>query len=331
MENFCFNITDRIKAVLMVLLALSIVGCKDVIEEDISNENVVVIIPQNNITLTSNNVHFKWEELEGASHYNLQLVEPSFDAIQTFILDSNITGTNFYQILDPGDYEFKVRAENGAYETAYTGPYSFTVDSVSDLAGQLVPLASPVDMHYTNLTDFTAAWQSLFAADYYEFQIRSGQDFNTGSVIFTESNIYGLTYATTTGPLSIEGYYSWGVKGINQSSQSDYNSHVIGADFTVPNDVIITTPVDAYSATTDTVTFHWNYGIDPGTVNSPISYSMHLGNDINFTTYTEYTSTVDSVTVNDIPTGTYYWRVYALDEAGNQSVYYSNSHSLIIP
>ena len=210
MENSYFNTTDKIRFLLLILSGVLLSGCSDFIEEDISNDTVQMIIPQSGATLTSNNVHFKWDELKGADSYRLQLVQPSFSSIQDFLLDSLIANTEFYYILNPGDYEFQIRGENSAYETVYSGPYAFTVDSVSDLSGQSISLVAPLDMYYTNQTDFTASWQNLYAADYYEFQIRSGSNFSAGSILLTVSNVYGLSYATSSGPFSVENYYSWG-------------------------------------------------------------------------------------------------------------------------
>lgn len=330
MANYYFNTTGKISA-LLILFGLMITSCSDIIEEDISNETVQVIIPQSNANLSSNNVHFKWHKLEGADGYRLQVVEPSFSSINTFVLDSLVTGTQFYYVMNPGDYEFMIRAENSAYETPYTGPIPFTVDSVSDLTGQLVPLLSPAHGYYTNLSDLTFTWQSIYAAETYELQVRLGADFNSATtILYTSPGIIGTSETTTGNVFANEGEYSWGVKGVNPTSQSAFSARTVYIDKTVPNNVSLISPGDATTASGDTVVFHWTSGVDPGTVNSPLSYKLEIDNDPGFGTFTEYTTTVDSLQLV-LSTGTYYWRVYALDEAGNQSVLYSDEYSVIIP
>ena len=333
MENYSSNIIAKTKSAAFILfLAVSLVSCKDIIEEDISEMSVQMIIPTANDTIFTNNVHFKWNELEGADNYRLQVVEPSFSNINTFVLDSLISGTQFYYSLNPGNYAYQLRAENSAYQSLYYGPINFTVDSVTDLAGQIVPLVSPADLLYTNVDNFTANWQTIFSADYYEFQLRSGADFNaSGSILESGTLIYGNSYTTSSSSMSAEGEYSWGVRAANQTSLSAFSSRTILVDKTEPNDITLTSPTDAFTTTSDTVVFKWNYGTDPGTgVNSPISYLIEIDDDAGFGSTTDYTTSADSLQVI-LSTGTYYWRGYALDEAGNISDAYSSTYSVIIP
>ena len=306
-------------------------SCKDFVEEDISDKMVQMIIPTVNDTIESNVVHFKWEDLEGADNYRIQLVSPSFTNLNAFILDSLISGTEYFYSLNPGEYEFKIRGENSAYESNYMGPFAFVVDSVSDLANQSVPLVSPVDAIYSNALDLTLNWQTIFAAESYEVQVRSGNDFdNSPTILQTATGIYGASYTTTGNTFLNEGQYSWGVRAVNSSSQSDFSSRVINIDATNPNDVSLISPIDAFNNIDDTAVFYWTTGTDPGTVNSPLTFEFELSTDIGFSSPTIYNPTVDSLELI-LSTGTYYWRVYAKDEAGNQSANYSSEYSIVIP
>jgi hypothetical protein len=328
MENYCSNIIVRIN--LLILIVLPFTGCKDIIEEDISEDLVNVIIPQDSSSTTANDVHFKWDELDGADAYRLQIVEPSFTNISSFVLDSLITGTDFYYTLSPGNYEFQIRGENSYYQSIYNGPFSFSVDSSLDLSVQTVPLLSPNDMIYSNQSDQTFTWQIMYAADNYEIQIRSGTDFNSGTTLLSETSLTGSSYSTTGNFFSTDGVYHWGVRAFNQSSQSGFNSRTISIDQTLPNDVVLTSPTDASSSTSDTVVFKWTSGLDPGTINSPISYILEIDTDISFGSPSVHLSSVDTLQLI-LGSNTYYWRVYAQDEAGNQSAFYSSEYSIIVP
>ena len=98
-------------------IAISAVSCEKIIAEDITAETPVLILPAENDTVSQNPVHFKWQELEGASKYHLEVVSPSFAAISQFALDSVVTGTDFYFNLDSNEYELKLTALNGGYES----------------------------------------------------------------------------------------------------------------------------------------------------------------------------------------------------------------------
>lgn len=331
MENYYFNIIAKSKLLLIVGLIILTNSCKDFVEEDLSKEMVQMIIPTDNDTIQSNLVHFKWNELDGADNYRIQIVSPSFSNIDTYVLDSLVAGTNYYYSLNPGNYEFMMRAENSAYESIFTGPFAFVVDSVSDLSNQTVPLVSPVDGLYSNALDLTLTWQPIFAAESYEVQVRSGSDFNSSATILqTATGVYGSSYTTTNNTFLSEGQYSWGVRGVNSSSQSDFSSRGINIDATNPNDVSLTSPADGFNNIDDTVLFKWTSGSDPGIVNSPLTYEFELATDVAFSSPTIYNPMVDSLQLV-LSSGTYYWRVFAKDEAGNQSVNYSGEYSVIVP
>ena len=66
-------------------LTLLLPACNDIIAKDISEETPVLILPGANDTISSNPVQFKWEEMEGATKYKLEVVHPSFSNIQTYV------------------------------------------------------------------------------------------------------------------------------------------------------------------------------------------------------------------------------------------------------
>jgi hypothetical protein len=108
---------------LLTLMALSFVifTCDDIIEvEDISDEIVIVLAPVNDSVLGEGSVIFSWNDVQDASQYRLQLATPSFENASQILLDSIVNATNFPKVLELGDYEWRVRAENSEYQTQYT-------------------------------------------------------------------------------------------------------------------------------------------------------------------------------------------------------------------
>lgn len=315
-----------------MILIFPFQSCEVIFEKNISKDSLNLIIPVNNQVSTTNQIHFKWDKVKGASHYHLQIVKPSFSQIDFFILDSLIDVTQYFYVLEPGDYQFQIRAENSAYETAWVGPYNLTVDSVSDLSQQVVGLIAPANYVYTNNSILTYSWQAVYSAEYYEFQLRTGADFNSSSTTLHVANsIYATSYSNPTGLLDNEGIYAWGIKAINQTSSSDFSSRTIYIDKTNPNSPSAVSP-NHNTNFADTVVLKWTLGTDPGTVNSPVTSYIQIGADTLFNTIlSNYNTTADSLQLVFTNSGTYWWRVYAQDQAGNISPFFSQHRKFIIP
>lgn len=112
----------------LLLVTFLLVSCEEIIEVvDISNENVVVLAPTDTSMLTITDINFSWEAVEDAEQYKLQIATPSFESANQIVLDTTITTTSFNQTLELGNYEWRVRAENSDYQTAYS-TQSFTIE-----------------------------------------------------------------------------------------------------------------------------------------------------------------------------------------------------------
>lgn len=311
---------------------ISVTSCEAIFERNISEDTLTLIIPENNDTSETNQIHFKWEEMKGATHYRIQLVQPSFASIDAYILDSLVEGESFYYILEPGDYQFQIRGENSAYESTWTGPYNLVVDSVSDLTNQVVPLLSPTDFIYSNDANFTFNWQAVYSAETYEFQLRSGPDFNTsGTTLHSAPGIYANSYSTPSGLFSTEGSYAWGVKAVNQTSSSAFADRTIYIDLTSPNSPLAVSPAHGASFA-DTVVLDWSVAADIGIIQSPVSSYVQIASDTLFGSILQtYTTTADTLQHVFTSSGTYWWRVYTLDQAGNICTNYSAHRKILIP
>ncbi|MFT5819688.1 MAG: hypothetical protein ACI8ZM_000913 [Crocinitomix sp.] len=310
-----------------------ITSCNAIFEKDISAETPVVILPTNNDTVYSNKVHFKWDEMEGASFYNLQIVKPSFADISEFVLDSNINGEEFYQILPPGDYQFKLRGENGGHVSEFAGPYSIYIDSVSDLSAQFVSLVSPADNIYSNGTaNITVSWQNLFAADSYDYILKIGSDFASASVLDQQIGVNTLSHLITADNFDVEGMYFWGIKGVNITGSSPYTYRQINADLTAPNSPELVSPADLIAhPIADPITLKWSTGIDPGFINSPVVSTVEISSTPTFIDFVEFIAiTTDSLVYTFPSIGDYYWRVKADDTAGNFSEFYSPEYLITV-
>lgn len=110
----------QFKYTLFVLFFITI-SCEEIImEQDISNEKVQLLAPSNNAVLKAGAGSFNWDVVKGADKYRLQLAIPNFAAANQVVVDTLITNTIFIKNLTVNTYQWRVKANNSAYETAYS-------------------------------------------------------------------------------------------------------------------------------------------------------------------------------------------------------------------
>ncbi|NVK64010.1 MAG: hypothetical protein HWE22_05455 [Flavobacteriales bacterium] len=307
---------------LLILIGLGILAtsCDKVVAEDITEDTPVLILPSVNDTVNQNPVHFKWEELEGASKYHLEVVSPSFTSISSYPLDTIVTGTDFFYDLDSNEYELRLTALNGGYESQILGPVKFWVGvQPSGGTGGSVVLDYPADGAYENAQFSNGfSWIPVSGATSYEFSIRQGSDFSTGTEIEAQNGIFTSNYTVPSGLLS-EGEYQWGVKAYFGAVETPFTIHQLLIDETDPNLAILTNPGDLTSVQQGTITFSWSNGTDVGTVQSPITSTLEIATDAAFGAISNTVSIIGNTTDVDLTPDTYYWRVTNTDEAGNSA------------
>lgn len=300
-------------------------SCKEIIAEDITGNTPVLLVPAVNDTVQANPVLFKWEMMEGATKYRLQVVSPGFSNISQFWLDTTVTSTEFSFALDSSEYELKLTALNGGYESQTLGPIKFWVGVSPAAGGNTVVLSSPADGAYANAAFNQFTWNALTGASSYEFSLRKGTNFETGEVIHFQN---GISTSTITLPSSIdltEGTYHWGVKAyLSSGAETVYSKRALSVDTTSPN--MPAAPfAPSGSASQVNTNFSWSNGSDNGSIQSPIWSVLEISDDPNFgSVIEEHTVSGSSIAIDlsGYTFGvTYYWRVYNFDEAGNSSYF----------
>jgi len=301
---------------LFMLVAATLISCEKFGEKNISKSVVVLLSPTQNQSDSILSKLFWWEEVEGADSYHLQVVSTSFDNIISLAVDTLLSGTKFNLTLVPGNYQWRVRAENGAYESPWT-TYNLTISNTNSLAGQTITSATPADGNVTSDTNITFNWTALAKATSYNFVIKkvpsNVEVLNTN--ISTNSKVY---------PFTEDGKYSWSVQGINNISASVASIQYITIDKTKPNLPVLTFP----TVVTDTIktyptTFTWSIGTDNG---STVSDSIYFSTDSTFVSnilFATFVTGAETYSFNGgfSNTGKIFWRVRSIDAAGNKSAY----------
>ena len=126
----------------MILLGISLssISCEEIIEEpDITEETVSILAPLEGSMVDNNTVSLNWEEVIDTRAYTVQVASPSFAEAVQLALDSTLVRdtlgflpTKVETTLLNGNYQWRVRAENASFLTAYTTA-SFVVNGDEDI------------------------------------------------------------------------------------------------------------------------------------------------------------------------------------------------------
>lgn len=108
------------KTYFYLVLVIVFCSCEEIVEvEDISQEQVTVLAPTDQSVINTTQVRFSWQPVAFAELYQLQVATPNFLEATQITEDTLITSTNFDKILQIGNYEWRIRGVNSAYETRY--------------------------------------------------------------------------------------------------------------------------------------------------------------------------------------------------------------------
>ncbi|WP_347067462.1 hypothetical protein [Flavobacterium sp. WV_118_3] len=307
-----------ISKIALFLVAVFMSSCEDILEKDISNSTVQATYPLNAAVVQSNVVNFQWNKMDGAKTYRVQV----YDVHQSLIAEKETEDLHLEQELPSGQYQWRVRGENFAYQSQYTFPISFSTQITEDLTNQLVVLSSPDSDIYTNLATMTLSWQSLQAATNYSAEVVNT---STGQSVYSNTNLTATSISLDNVALTSDGVYQWKVQAMNSnnSTQTQFSTRKFNIDRVNPNQPQNTTPANnATLSINQQITFSWTISQDSGTVQSPISYVLQFSDNQSFSNITQqFDVTSTSFQQTFTTAGTYYWRVKAKDKAGNEGTY----------
>jgi hypothetical protein len=311
-----------INKIILFAFALMAFSCEDVLEEDITDDTVQISSPKNDIVIESNVVDFKWIGLQGADKYRVQV----YNSDMVVILDSLVKNrTNLTFPLFQGEYKWRVRGENYAYQSTYSFPASFSMLPSEDLTNQHVVLSSPNDNIYANFTNVNFQWQPLANATSYSVEV---VNVTNGQQVFLNPSITGTSVVLSSPTPIADGKYEWRVKAKNSGNNTEtvqYTARTFFIDRAAPNQPAFaptSTPADNSTQTVNVpITFTWLSQTDSGTFPTPITYIIQFSQDVNFSTVIQASDAgTATFTQSFSAAGIYYWRIIAKDGALNESV-----------
>lgn len=298
------------------LIFIVLMACKkDFVVEDITKKSLTIISPANNFVTTTNKITFWWEELKGAEKYNIQIVKPAFSGITQIMTDTSIVNTKYTITLQPGNYQWRIRATNAGGNTEFQ-TFSLKVDTTSNLSSLTVSPNYPVNGHLTGNKRVSFSWNALNMASTYQIVILNSSN---GIIKDTTTALTTYTYS-----FSSQGNYSWKVRALNDYSISQYfSSLTFTIDLTAPVAPVLISPGNG-AIITPTNILTWNRLGAPDAKYD----SIYVSSDSSFTNILSYTKVyTQSITVNQLnnqPPATglvYWWKLRSIDSVGNRSVF----------
>jgi hypothetical protein len=286
------------------LLSFLISSCDDFLERELGGQTVVVLAPSNNTISSNYTQSFWWEELKGASKYKLQIVKPSFSTIQELVVDTFIVGTQFSYTLQPGSYQWRLRAENSVSISDFI-TYNLTIDSSLNLGNQTLLLNTPSDNLYSNSLTHTFTWYAMPSASDYLFGIFSQSGVQIGN--YQSTSLLTANYTFTS-----EGTFKWRVIAQNNQSVSPYTERTITIDTTKPLIPTLTFLPLNDTTSLNPIPLTWN------NIEANASYWVLISTDSTFASYSDTTTASLNYDFYGAAIGQfYYWKVKAIDRAGN--------------
>ncbi|MGZ3919081.1 MAG: hypothetical protein ACXVNM_07210 [Bacteroidia bacterium] len=320
----------KIVIIFAAMVALTCSYCtKDIVATDLKKKTINILAPGNGIHTPYNTVTFWWDDVSGADKYQIQIVSPSFANTIKVIADSSVTTSKLTLTLNPGTYEWRVRATNNSGSTPYA-TRSFVIDTSNNLATVTVALLSPADSAFSNKTAQTFSWSSVPAATQYDFSLLD----NTGATL-TSTTTAGTTFSCTISQTAnTNAHYKWKVRATNSFSNSSYTTRALFINLLTPSQPIATHPLNTGTVTIPTVTV--GDSLAWSVASSGYSDSLFV---FAFANYTDTTLSNPTPVLKTSPTKSYYkittsdtlgwltrntkffWRLNRSDKAGNSSAY----------
>jgi hypothetical protein len=298
--------------IIIFFISISLSSCGDLIEPSIKNSKVNLEAPANNYQSTQYAVNFWWDEVSDALKYRLQIVTSRFDSVGSLVIDTLVKKNTFTLTLNPGKYQWRIRAENGSSQTDYTTPRSFTVLQ-SSIKPQSVQLYSPASNILTNQNSLTFQWASIYGATKYRLEI------DTNSFVNESKALYNQVFPAQqfTYILPKDQVYQWRVRAENDTAQSQWSAvNIINYNHTPPAVVNLSAPTSNQTLALP-ISLQWN------TAPKAVKYKVYVLKSDSTTLYNSTFPVTVSSPVYSFNLGTsgdkLYWKVTAIDAYGNES------------
>lgn len=279
-----------------------------------------LISPSNGALLNDNTPTFRWSAVTGPSGVNYTLQYSSDNTFQTGttvdnLLDNTYTVPDNVTLVD-NKYYWRVRAADGVGGVSnWSDIWWFTVDATPP---QVPSLISPSNSALLNDNTPTFRWSAVTDPSGVKYTLQYSTD-NTFQIGATVDNLTDNIYTVPDNRVLVDNKYYWRVRAVdgagNVGNFPGFRWFTI--DATPPQAPTLLSPSNSSLLIDNTPTFRWSAITDP----SGIKYSLQYSTDNTFQISTTLENLTDNIyTVPDnraLVDNKYYWRVRAVDGAGN--------------
>lgn len=305
MLNYNRNIIDRF--IIVFISFFGFISCEEILfESKLSDENIVIISPENNTKIFTKAVRFEWQEVPTASRYQIQLATPTFENSEATIFDRIVDTTFVIDTLRQlAKYEWRVRGLSNRETT----PYSVAaIELISNPAFEFrtVNLIAPAGNSISNVAETTLVWDSVEEADFYEVEIE-----NQASEIVHTENVEGTSLLIVLP----EGEITWRIRAVNDNGQTAFAERSIIIDTQSPEQPMLVSPENETTIAVTDLQFTW--------AREEVAGSREIDSIFIFSDLEQMVlidkQEVESPFETDLEAGNYFWKLQAFDEAGNLS------------
>ncbi|MFA5297537.1 MAG: hypothetical protein WC389_04940 [Lutibacter sp.] len=289
------------------LIAFLFYSCEEIFfEDDISKVTIDLIAPVNNTVFKTQHLNLNWAPIEGAEKYQLQIAMPSFLNAGQIVVDTLLIKTTFEIELSPGEYQWRVKGINSAYNTNYS-TNNFSIITLN--ANETVKLISPKNNLISNNLEQKLSWETMSYTKNYRLQLWKPDT--------SGEKVQDLIVKSTDTIISFnEGAYIWQVRAENDENSTLYSSRSILIDATAPNIPQLVTPVNLKQTINRTIQFSWERENMDGSTELD---SLFLFKNETLTQIASKEKIAAKKITLELTPNTYYWYVKSYDIAGNKS------------
>ncbi|MDJ1501252.1 hypothetical protein [Xanthocytophaga agilis] len=299
--------TTYILPAFLISCVCMVMGCDEIFEQDITNKKVVLMAPADSAASVKVTQTFRWQTLEGARQYRLEIGSPSLLEASDYFIDTTTSATSLRLVLQPGRFEWRLTALNAGY-TSQSAERYLRIDTSSDLGQQSFRLLYPANNSTQGSNAITFQWEALPMADRYVFEL-DGETIDTLS-----SNRFIKTFATDSRS------YSWQVTALNaKSSKAADQAFTFSIDMSNPTAPTLVSPLSNATLQNLPVTLSWQRGATAVVRDSVYLYTNAQTLITGYPKAVTTTSYQITSSTTNLGAGTYYWAVKSVSTSGKAS------------
>ena len=282
-----------------------------------------LLAPANGKRTTDSTPWLDWSDVSDPSgvHYELQ-VDDSADFSSLAYSHTWLNGSShsLATALADGVYYWRVRAVDGAGNaSAWASALTFTVDST---APAVPALLAPANGKRTTDTTPWLDWSDVtdLTAVHYQLQVDDSADFS--SLAYSHTWLNGSSHSLATA--LADGVYYWRVRAVDGAGNASAwaSALTFTVDSTAPAVPALLAPANGKTTTDSTPWLDWSDVTDL----TAVHYQLQVDDSADFSSLA-YSHTWLNGSSHSLATaladGVYYWRVRAVDGAGNASAWAS--------